>query len=81
MSGVTGQNDKHIKGAAQEMANMRMFEMQNSRANKPGWQTSEFWVTLGTVASIGFGVPVEPIQMGVSALYVFGRSLVKAFSK
>jgi|APSaa5957512535_1039671.scaffolds.fasta_scaffold03441_15 hypothetical protein len=81
MSGITGQSDKNIKHAAQEMSAMRQFEIMNNRANKPGWQTSEFWVTMGNLAALGFGVPLEPIQMGVSALYVFGRSLVKAFSK
>ena len=37
-----------------------------------GWQTSEFWVMIGNVFAIGFGVPVNEISAGISALYIFG---------
>lgn len=55
---------------------------------KPGWKTSEFWVTVaGTLlpllnesGALGFRIPVETVIQGIYAImaYVGSRSLLKA---
>ena len=53
---------------------------------KPGWKTSEFWVTLAVVVSPilnGLGIPIEAgvTETFVAGAYALGRSLYKAFKK
>lgn len=49
---------------------------------KPGYLTTEFWVTLAVMAGAGFGVPVPPeiaglIIGGIGTAYVAARAWVK----
>lgn len=54
--------------------------------NRPGWQTSEFWLTVfGNVAGIGTaaaGIVPGPIGLGIAAVtnvaYIAARTVVKA---
>lgn len=57
-------------------------------AHKPGWQTSEFWITavtvVGAISTAIAGVPLSPvagIAAGVgAAAYAISRGIVKARS-
>lgn len=44
---------------------------------KPGWQTSEFWIMMSSVAAPIFGLPVEPLTAVAGALYAAARSAYK----
>ena len=49
---------------------------------KPGYQTTEFWVTLAVMAGAMFGFPIPPeiaatVMGGIGAAYVAGRAWVK----
>ncbi len=60
-----------------------------SQKNKPGFKTSEFWVSLISMILIsGFGMDPETVNTtaqggmaGIAGLYAVGRSIVKAFEK
>lgn len=50
---------------------------------KPGWQTTEFWVTLGTTAWAAFGhflpAPLQAVVVTVvPAVYTIARTVAKA---
>jgi hypothetical protein len=57
-------------------------------ANKPGWKTSEFWVTMATVVggllqagfakNTGAGIAGMVISTAAGAAYTAGRSYTKA---
>jgi len=51
-----------------------------AKKNKPGWQTSEFWMMLFSVAAPVFGLPVEPMVAVGSGLYAAARSAYKIWS-
>lgn len=49
---------------------------------KPGYQTTEFWITAAAMAGMFFGFPVPPeMAIGVvgfmGSIYVAGRSWIK----
>ena len=53
--------------------------------SKPGWKTSEFWVTAAVLLTPflqAAGIPVEAgvTEQLVGAAYALGRSLYKAFA-
>ena len=49
---------------------------------KPGYKTTEFWMSLIGMAGVAFGVPVDPeilVAGGsfVTGIYVWSRSMAK----
>jgi hypothetical protein len=50
------------------------------RLKKPGWQTSEFWVTLAAIGAPFMGLPVDLMTGIVAAAYTMSRGIYKAVS-
>lgn len=59
------------------------MNVQNSEA-KPGYKTSEAWVSLLSSIFVMTSLPPEQaatLISGLSAVYTIGRSIVKSFNK
>jgi len=55
-------------------------QLMEKRLKKPGWQTSEFWVTLAAIGAPFIGVPVDQMSTIVAAAYSLSRGIYKAMS-